>query len=169
MGISVRRLTGDDWPTMRSVRLAALADAPYAFGSTLAREQAFTEADWRGWLDRPGTLSVVAFLGAEPVGMVGAFPTPGTEPTLETAVTTVMLVAMWAHPDHRGRGIGDALVTAVLRWAAETGWSRVVLRVADGNAAARALFLRHGFVPTGTRVPLESDPGVSTELLSHAI
>jgi GNAT superfamily N-acetyltransferase len=175
MGISVRRLTGDDWRTLRAVRLAALADAPYAFGSTLAREQAFTETDWRGRLAMAGTLSAVAFLAEEPVGLIGAIPTvettaPTTAPKgVETTMTTVMLVAMWAHPAHRGRGIGDALVTDVVRWAAETGWSRVVLRVADGNVAARGLFLRHGFVPTGIRTPLESDPRVGTELLSHAI
>jgi GNAT superfamily N-acetyltransferase len=167
MGISVRRLTSDDWRTLRAVRLAALADAPYAYGSTLAREQTFTEQDWRDRLDKAGTLWAVAVLDEEPVGMIGAFPTVPT--TVDTVMTTVMLVAMWVHPDQRGRGIGDALVTDVVRWAAETGWSRVVLRVADGNVAARGLFLRHGFVPTGLRAPLESDPRVGTELLSHAI
>jgi GNAT superfamily N-acetyltransferase len=171
MGISVRRLTSDDWRTLRAVRLAALADAPYAYGSTLVQEQAFTEQVWRDRLDKAGTLWAVAFLDEEPVGMIGAFPTVTTTvtTTVDTVVTTVMLVAMWAHPDHRGRGIGDVLVTDVVRWAAETGWSRVVLRVADGNVAARRLFLRHGFVPTGQRAPLESDPRVGTELLAHAI
>jgi GNAT superfamily N-acetyltransferase len=167
MGISVRRLTGDDWRVLRSVRLAALADAPDAYGSTLAREQAFTEADWRGRLAMSRTLSAVAFAGEEPVGLVGAVPAAGAD--METNLTTVMLVAMWAHPDHRGVGVGDALVTNVLQWAAEKGWSRVVLRVADGNVAARKLFLRHGFVSTGARVPLESNPGVGTEVMAHAI
>jgi RimJ/RimL family protein N-acetyltransferase len=60
-------------------------------------------------------------------------------------------------------------VTEVLRWAAENGWPEVVLRVADGNEAARKLFLRLGFTPTGVREPLESNPGVGTETLSRAI
>jgi ribosomal protein S18 acetylase RimI-like enzyme len=76
---------------------------------------------------------------------------------------------MWVRPGARGLGISELLITDVLRWAAENRWSRVVLRVADGNDAARKLFLRHGFEPTGKREPLESDPGVSTELLSRAI
>jgi GNAT superfamily N-acetyltransferase len=37
--IELRVLTPDDWPVWRELRLAALAEAPYAFGSRLA--------DWR--------------------------------------------------------------------------------------------------------------------------
>jgi len=160
MGILVDRLTSDDWRVLRDIRLVALADAPYAYGSTLARERIFTERQWRDRIERAGCLNAVAMVDAEPVGMIGAFP---QDPS------TVMLVAMWAHPAHRGRGIADALVTDLLAWARENGWSRVELRVADGNTAARKLFLRHGFAPTGVREPLESDPTVGTEYLARPV
>jgi GNAT superfamily N-acetyltransferase len=152
------RLTGDDWRLLRDVRLAALADAPYAYGSSLTVEEAFAEADWRRRL-HGGALWTVVRRADETVGLVGAY-VPDDTP---------MLVAMWVRPAARGLGISDLLITDVLRWAGENRWSRVVLRVADGNDAARKLFLRHGFEPTGRREPLESDPGVSTELLSRAI
>lgn len=158
MAITTTRLTADDWPTLRDVRLAALADAPHAYGSILDREQSYTEADWRGWFEK--ALLVVARDGAESVGLVGIY---------RPEADTPMLVAMWVSPASRGLGVGDALITEVLRWAAENRWSRVVLRVADGNAPARALFVRHGFEPTGTRVPLESDPTVGTEVLARVV
>lgn len=156
---TLRRLTPDDWATWREVRLAALADAPHAYGSTLAREQAFTEADWRAWLATGYT--AVALVDGRPVGAIR-----GHTPEHATAV---LLVAMWAHPDLRGRGVADALVTDLLRWAGETGWSRVELRVADGNECARRLFQRHGFAPTGRREPLESDPTVGTTYLARQV
>ncbi len=106
-------------------------------------------------------MSAVAVLGERVVGAVGGYTPAGAE--------TVYLVAMWAHPGTRGRGVADLLVTDVLSWARENGWPSVSLRVADGNDAARRLFERNGFVPTGHREPLESDPTVGTETLARKV
>jgi ribosomal protein S18 acetylase RimI-like enzyme len=95
------------------------------------------------------------------VGAVGGYTPNGAD--------AVMLIAMWAHPQVRRRGVGDALIREVLAWARENRWSRVDLRAADGNAAARRLFERNGFVPTGRREPLESDPSIGTETLSRTV
>jgi GNAT superfamily N-acetyltransferase len=159
--IAVRRLTPDDWRIWREVRLAALADAPYAFGSSLAREQAFDEAAWRERLDPASGMSAVAMLDGRPVGAIGGYTPPGT--------AAVLLIAMWAGPGLRGRGIGDALVGDLLAWTRDNGWRRVELRVADGNTAARRLFERHGFAPTGHAEPLESNPAVNTESLARNV
>jgi RimJ/RimL family protein N-acetyltransferase len=156
--MQTRRLTSDDWRTLRDVRLAALADAPHAYGSTLAIEREFDEAMWRRRLDT--ALWVTAVRNAENAGLVGVFRQPDDTP---------MLIAMWVNPAHRGHGVGDALITEMFRWVKEKRWSRIVLRVADGNEAARKLFLRHGFTPTGQREPLESNPGVRTEMLSRPL
>jgi len=155
--VTVQRLTPDDWQVWREVRLAALADSPRAYGSSLAREERFGEADWRARLDPANGLSAVALLGERVVGAVGGYTPAGAD--------AVLLIAMWAHPQSRGRGIGDALVADVLAWARENGWSTVRLRVADGNLAARRLFERNGFSATGEREPLESDPTIGTEFL----
>lgn len=152
------RLTGDDWQTLREVRLAALADAPYAYGSTLAQEQELDETEWRRRIDTARWVLVVR--NAENAGIVGVcFPEPDV----------AMLMSMWVAPTHRGHGVSDALITEMMLWMAETRWSQVVLRVAEGNEAARKLFLRHGFTPTGRYEPLESDPGVRTEFLSRPL
>ncbi len=70
--ILVRRVVADDWEQARDARLAALAEAPYAFSSTLAREQAFDEEVWRS---RAGSgRTVAAFAGATIVGLATGIP-----------------------------------------------------------------------------------------------
>lgn len=59
MTLSVARVHADDWHRFRALRLAALADSPEMFGSTLRREQAFSEEEWRRRAQRP-TTSVAA-------------------------------------------------------------------------------------------------------------
>ena len=47
----------------------------------------------------------------------------------------------------RGQGVGDALMTAVLRYAREESQcAEISLAVASYNAAAQALYRKHGFV-----------------------
>jgi ribosomal protein S18 acetylase RimI-like enzyme len=73
------------------------------------------------------------------------------------------LISMWVHPEHRGRGIGARLLHAVVEWAAGDGAREVSLWVADGNETAAGLYRRAGFVPTGRRQPLPSNPAVGEE------
>ncbi len=70
-----------------------MADAPYAFGSTLEREAALSEEDWRGRLAR-GRWFIAREKG-EPLGMVA--------------------------PSMRGTGVAASLVRAVLDWAVADG------------------------------------------------
>jgi ribosomal protein S18 acetylase RimI-like enzyme len=57
---------------------------------------------------------------------------------------------MFVHPDHRGRGIANALLThAVSSLFALPGIDQIELGVTAGNAAAHTLYLRHGFIEYG--------------------
>ncbi|MFC4021870.1 GNAT family N-acetyltransferase [Micromonospora sp. GCM10011542] len=132
----------DDWPTWRQLRLAALTEAPAAFGARLADWQGDgdTEQRWRERLAIPGSHNLVASLDGRPAGMASGVTWP--------TATEVALTSMWVRPDARGRGVGDRLVDEVARWAKERGAHRVGLGVAPDNAAAIALYRRSGFVPS---------------------
>jgi GNAT superfamily N-acetyltransferase len=147
--LRVRRLTPDQWRLYRQLRLEALADAPRAFGSVLARERQLTGADWRRKLGCRAQF-VVWSRGAA-VGTAGGVD--GAGPGAE-------LVSMWVRPGWRGRGVGDRLVRAVLAWARPRGHDHVRLWVTDGNHAAERLYARHGFGRTGESQPVTpGDPG----------
>ena len=145
--VHVRQLQAGEWATLRTVRLAALADAPEAFGSTIARELAFGEAEWR---DRAATApNFIAWNEDEPVGLVTVIcrhNDDGTGSPLEWE-----LVSMWVSPDARGSGATDLLVATVAGVVRAGSGQEVTLWVADGNDRARAFYLRAGFRPTGLR------------------
>jgi GNAT superfamily N-acetyltransferase len=139
--VSVRAIEVGEWALWRSLRLAALREAPEAFTSSYDDWATADEARWRQRLE--GWLNLVASLDGEHVGMAsGKVGDP------------VLLTSLWVAPNARGRGVGDVLVDGVVRWAAPRS---VVLGVEAGNECARALYLRHGFVEvtpgTLVRVP----------------
>ena len=145
--VGLRRLTTADWRVYRELRLAALADAPYAFGSTLEEEQTLTEADWR---KRLGTREqFVAYLDGAPAGTVAGVRSDDS--------SRAELVSMWVRPQARGQGVGSVLVNAVLDWASRAGYSEVRLWVSEGNGAAERLYARHEFVRTGQTQPIRAD------------
>ncbi|MGW6059282.1 N-acetyltransferase family protein [Streptomyces sp. NPDC055189] len=153
--IELRTLEADDWLLWRELRLAALAEEPSAFGSTLAQWQGSGDQEerWRARLSIPGARDLVALLDGRPVGMVSGVPGEGD---------CVELISMWVDAAARGRGVGDCLVQGVERWGAERGAGTLRLCVMPDNLNATALYERHGFADTGELGDLLSD-GVRRE------
>lgn len=140
--IETRRLTPDDWRGFRDIRLTALRDAPYAFGSTYATSSQYTETVWRSRL--LAAAYFVAVQGERSVGLIGGLP-------LEANPGTALLISMWVAPELRGQGVGSALVERVIAWAHEQGFARLELEVTPGNDEAERLYTRCGFIRTGYR------------------
>lgn len=148
--IGIRELGPDDWRLWRELRLAALAEAPAAFGSTLSdwTGSGDTEQRWRARLSSVALNTVLTWDG-EPAAMVSA-----TSPDQNGAIE---LISMWVSPFARGRGVGDAAVRHVLDWAGEQQPGHTVaLSVKEHNRVAIALYRRHGFVDAG---PAPDEPG----------
>jgi len=148
----VRRIERGEWAALRDVRLAALGDAPWAFGSSLERESAFDEATWRERAESNAAGAwIVGFFaeaGGGVCGLAGGIVEGEEEEGGEGRC--VELVGMWVSPEARGRGLGRALVEAVCGWArSERGASAVRLWVAEGNDGAAAMYRRCGFRETG--------------------
>jgi len=151
--IVVHRLVPDQWAAYRRARLAALADAPYAFASTLGREIGFDEQQWRQRIESSATF--LAWCDGEPVGTAtGLLDKPGEQYTVPGAW---QLVAMWVDPRARGTGVADLLVDAVARQARAEGAPALTLWVTQVNDRARAFYLRLGFSATGVRELVRPD------------
>ena len=92
---------------------------------------------------RAGNPQFVAVDGARVVGWCDV--TRKSHETLRHSGTLGMGVAA----SHRGAGVGTALLAATLEAASARGLTRVELVVREDNAAAIALYLRHGFETEG--------------------
>jgi GNAT superfamily N-acetyltransferase len=155
--IELRQLVPDDWKDWRELRLAALADAPAAFGSRYEDWIDAEEERWRARLSVPGSYNLIASLDGSPAGMAGGLPAHD-EPDVRHRVS------MWISPAARGRGLGDRWMTAVEDWARSEGAVAVELSVVHGNDKAHALYLRHGYVLTDKSGDLMPD-GIHRELV----
>lgn len=135
----VERAGPEDWQRLRDLRLSALADAPDAFASALEEEGNFSEADWRGRLSDEDWITFFARIGETYLGLA----------TCGLYDDAAGLYSMWVAPKARGRGLGDALVQAVVAVARAQGHSQLLLDVGDENLPAIRLYARNGFRPTG--------------------
>jgi ribosomal protein S18 acetylase RimI-like enzyme len=152
--LEIRAATVADWPVCKQIRLRALADAPSAFSSTLAREAAFDDAEWQRRVE-PGTW-LLAWSDGRPVGMAVTLLEDGLP-------TQSHLVGMWVEAEFRGTAAATELVETACVAARSAGGQAVTLWVADPNRRARRFYERLGFRPTGEHQPLPSNPEIGEE------
>lgn len=142
-----------DWDALKSIRLAALLDAPTAFGVSYQAAAAYTEAQWRQRAATGGTAFWLAFEadGGAPVGMIGG---------AVDGKGHYNLIGMWVAGPHRGSSAARQLVDAVKAHAVEQGHRRIVLDVAPDNARAARFYLNQGFTFLDEWAPLASHPEI---------
>ena len=153
MEFTVRRVELPDWRLVREVRLRALSDAPSAFGSTFEEEAEREDFFWKGTVERLAWF--VAEDAGEPAGVIAVLP-----PEIHRQ-NRFEVISTWVAREHRGAGVGEALLGAALEWARAAGATELTLSVTMGNETARRFYERLGFKPTGTQKPLRSNPTVS--------
>ncbi|NKB66631.1 MAG: GNAT family N-acetyltransferase [Candidatus Latescibacteria bacterium] len=134
---------------LKSVRLRALQDTPTAFGSTYAREAAFTDTQWQQRASRHDGRHGIGYLvmdQGEPCGIAGSFID-------RNANNKTHLVSMWVASSHRRRGLGRQLVEAIVSWAASKGIGTLYLLVTATNKPAIAFYRGLSFALTGYTEP----------------
>ncbi len=138
----VRSFLPNEWPVYRAIRLAALAESPAAFGSTLAQEASLSDTEWESRLARGCSSAMerplVAEVGDEPVGLAWV--------RIESADRArANLYQMWVDPEFRGRGIGQALLSTAVEWARLAGAQAIELDVTYGDTPAMRMYAKAGF------------------------
>ena len=156
--MSIRQLKHNEVNLHRTLRLQALQDSPNSFA------ESFTEVK-----DRPMTYwetltqSVteanrhVMFLWCDDQDVHGC-----VYGLLDrTRDDGVRVGGMWVNSAQRKRGIGTALLQAVVLWGDTQHRTHFGLWVLTHQTAAIALYQRFGFVETGERKLLPNQPGIN--------
>ncbi len=123
----IRRMSHDDVPEVASLESA---NQPSPWSVRVFRDE----------LEQPNRIYLVA--SAETVVAFGGVMVVGEE-----AHVTNLLVA----PEHRGVGIGRALMVSLVEEAVAVGSRHLTLEVRAGNEPARGLYSSLGLVPVGVR------------------
>ena len=141
----LRRLEPPDAALYRAFRLRGLLDHPDAFTSSFEEESQRPLADTERRLSGESQACMWgAFEGEQLAGVFGF----DREDRLKNSHKAT-LIGLFVAPEFAGRGIGRALVEAVMQGAGDAGISLLVLTVTEGNAKARALYARAGFQTIG--------------------
>jgi GNAT superfamily N-acetyltransferase len=155
--VVVRRIAPHEWQAFREIRLAALADAPNAYLTTLAEAQAQPAPLWQDRIvANPHFLATVDGVA---VGMTVVIATDkGRE-----------IVSVWVAPDARGRGVIEALIDAAVGWAGDQGDAQLGLWVVEGNERAEGAYARYGFSRTGRTQPVPGRPDEIEVEMTYAL
>lgn len=128
--------------------LDAVASEPQV--TLLLRPGEIGAREWRRRIaaaaDRETSLFLVAWRSDRLVGNLGIVA------DAHPASPHVRVLGMSVARDHRGLGVGSALLAAALGWARAQGVEKVSLSVFAHNAPAIAFYEGHGFAREGLRI-----------------
>jgi ribosomal protein S18 acetylase RimI-like enzyme len=150
--IEIQPMLPEQWQLHKAVRCAALADAPYAFSSTLDDALKRSDEDWQQitnqYASHPNSLTFFAFENDFTCGMAAC--------VINGEV--VELYAVWVEPGCRGKGVGRALIDFGREWSRSKGAARIRVGIFEDNPGALAFYRSIGFVNSK-----QIDPVLSTE------
>ncbi len=163
--IEIQPITQLNASAFKAIRLHALQEAPYAFGSTYEKESQYADSEWQTRVERMNGHRGVGFIavdGEKACGLVGSFLDQDDSGRAH-------LISMWTAPSHRQQGIGRMLVKAVVDWAGKRNAHTVLLMVTSNNEPAISFYERLGFTRTGRTEPYPNDPAILEYEMSRDI
>ena len=156
--MEIRRIRADEGLRLRALRLRALADSPTAYGSTLAREEAYPEAIWHERAASGAAGDKVVTIVAEHDNRLLGMATGLAADLATRDAPNPAMVAVFVDGQVRQQGVGVGLVEKVIDWAKARGSAGLLVWITSGNEPAMALYRRCGFRVTGATRPHSHTP-----------
>lgn len=140
--MNIRLLHEEDWMIWKAFRHQTLIDFPLAFSSSMEEEEKLTDQQFQDWIKRHTIYG--AFIEDQMIGSVGFFKLDCSKERHRG-----VLFGMNVLPAYQRRGIGDELMSSIIRHA-KNYVLQLHLTVVSSNETAVRLYQRHGFEIYGT-------------------
>ncbi len=148
MECTIESLNANDWPQVRAIYLEGLATGQATFQTTAP--------DWPEWdAGHLAQCRLVARAGAQVLGWAALSPTAKRE-----CYAGVADVSVYVATAARGKGVGNALLAALVEESERQGIWTLFSAVFPENAASLRLHLRYGFREIGRRERIAQLHGV---------
>ncbi|HLJ78526.1 MAG TPA: ribosomal protein S18-alanine N-acetyltransferase [Acidobacteriaceae bacterium] len=152
--------------------LSADLDAVLAIAAASPQAPTWRHSNYSAYLSPPQPHLLRAAFVAVTSGSIVGFAAASLlldSPETVDPLNRAELDSMAVDPALRHRGIGSALLSAVVAWAEEHGSRHLVLEVRASNLAAVRLYERHGFRHEGRRPYYYADPAEDALLLGKPL
>lgn len=140
MNLTIAELPEHEWQKYRDIRLLALKNDPYAFGSSNEEEINLSETDWRNRIKAVQ----FAIINGEVVGLIGLLRGDNL-----ANKHCGHIISLWVKPTLRGRGIAKKLVEKLQKLAQSSGIRKLSLHVSITQPAALRVYENLGFKHVG--------------------
>ena len=135
---------------LRSLRLAALKDAPYAYGAKYEVDKDKPISVWQESLEISNWF--FASIDGEDIGLVGV-EKAGTD-----RISDCWIFGWWIAQQYRGQGVVKLMLEEIDKFCLENNWLHQGLGVWPENQRAVAAYIKLGFVSGKELIPSRSIP-----------
>lgn len=164
--IRVEGIAPSQWPMLKTLRCRALADAPYAFSTTLEEAQCRPDEEWISSASKMATdehtATFIAYHNDEPCGMMSCYTT-GEQNEIGN------IVSLWVAPEVRRLKVALQLLEVTRNWAKASKAQVLYAWVAERNLPARRFWESNGFQYTGKCETFKPDPSQRILLLAQQL
>ncbi len=153
LDVEVRPLGRGEEALQEALRLAAMEEAPDAFGEPLDKVSNHPDNYWQRLREsvtgRAGQMSMLACADSRPIGFIYGVRSKD--------YGELRLGGVWVESRYRQRGVGRQLVQALIEWAESKGFPSIGLWAPEHRPEVVALYRSLGFETAGATRPLPGD------------
>ena len=151
MSFQITTAKADEAERLRNLRLAALKDAPYAYGAQYEVDKEKPISFWQQSIADANWFFVAT--NGEDIGLIGV------EAAGEDRGSDCWIFGWWIAPNYRGRGVTALMLGKIDEFCLEKNWQKLGLGVWPENERAIAAYRKLGFTSGSGPSPSRSKPG----------